>query len=187
MLRFPAASFHPAGGGIWAPRAAVARPGGVGRRPRARGGAASQASQPGPAPAPRGPPIGPLLVHHSSLPPSPSISQARLRCAYVGLESGAGGVAFGARKEEGSKISTTVEAAWALGCVPAARRRRPRAHQGVPALWRRPGRVDAAPSLFPVRAAASRSRGFRGPGRSSRRRDTPFPHGLVSHDARRPL
>lgn len=102
----------------------------------------------------------------------------QLRCAYVGLESGAGGVAFGARKEEGSKISTTVEAAWALGCVPAARRRRPRAHQGVPALWRRPGRVDAAPSLFPVGAAASRSRGFRGPGRSSRRRDTPFPHGL---------
>lgn len=125
-----------------------------------------------------------LPLFHS---PSPSISQARLRCAYVGLESGAGGVAFGARKEEGSKISTTVEAAWALGCVPAARRRRPRAHQGVPALWRRPGRVDAAPSLFPVRAAASRSRGFRGPGRSSRRRDTPFPHGLVSHDARRPL
>lgn len=105
----------------------------------------------------------------------PPISQARLRGAYVGLESGAGGVAFGARKEEGSKISTTVEAAWALGCVPAARRRRPRAHQGVPALWRRPGRVDAAPSLFPVGAAASRNRGFGGPGRGSGRRDTPSP------------
>lgn len=187
MLRFPAASFQPAGGGIWAPRAAVARPGGVGRRPRARGGAASQTFLPGPAPRPAGASHWPPVCPSFSSSPSPSILQARLRCAYVGLESGAGGVAFGARKEEGSKISTTVEAAWALGCVPAARRRRPRAHQGVLALWRRPGRVDAAPLLFPVGAAASRSRGFRGPGRSSRRRDTPFPHGLVSHDARRPL
>lgn len=171
------------GSGLHAPRSRAPEGWGVG--PGRGAGPRSRPLCHAPPSALRGSPIGPLLVHHSHLPPP--ISQARLRGAYVGLESGAGGVAFGARKEEGSKISTTVEAAWALGCVPAARRRRPRAHQGVPAPWRRPGRVDAALSLFPVGAAASRSRGFRGPGQDSRRRDTPFPYGLVSHDARRPL
>lgn len=186
MLRSPQPHSVPQaeGSGLHAPRSRAREGWGAGRGQ----GAGLRPRPPCQAPprALRGPPIGPLLVHHSR-PPPPPISQARLRGAYVGLESGAGGVAFGARKEEGSKISTTVEAAWALRRVPAARRRRPRAHQGVPALWRRPGRVDAAPSLFPVGAAASRSRGFRGPGRGSGHRDTPFPRGLVSHDARRPL
>lgn len=119
-----------------------------GAQARAGGVASPKAAPPGHAPSLKGPPIGPPLVRHPHLPPP--IPQARVRGAYVGLESEAGGVAFGALKEEGSKISTTVEAAWALGRVAAASRRRPRAHQGVRALRRRPGRVDAASSLFPA-------------------------------------